>query len=77
MTVAKAIEYRIIRQLTARPLASAPPEGLRQGVWIDRLIGVLAATAGLFVLGAVLQELLWVAIAAALIVALASPGKTK
>lgn len=74
MSAAKAIEYRIIRHLLAQSLT--PPTFRRRGqsMWIERLIAVVAATAGVFVLGAVLQELLWVVIAAAFMVALATPG---
>jgi hypothetical protein len=68
MTATKLIEYRIIRQLLQRreegdrPLAFNP--------WADRLIAILALTAGLFVLGSYLEELLWVVLAAALILTL-------
>lgn len=68
MTATKLIEYRIIRQLLQRR-----EKGDRQPAfhpWGDRLIAVLAMTAGLFVLGSYLEELLWVVLAAALVVTL-------
>lgn len=69
MTTAKALEYRIIRKLTAALPTdrSEPSQGVR---WADRVIAVTALTAGLFVLGTYLEELLWVVIAALTIFAL-------
>jgi len=65
MTAAKLIEYRITRQLLQR----REEGGRQQGVnpWADRLIAILAVTAGLFVLGSYLEELLWAVLAAATI----------
>lgn len=69
MTTAKLIEYRIIRRLSSRQRVArvevAP--GVR---WADRLIAVAGLTAGLFVLGACLEELLWVVIAGLTVFAL-------
>lgn len=75
MTAAETIEYRITRRVLQRragePRAGEPrAEGC--DAWADRLIAVLAVTAGLFVLGSFLQELLWVALAAGTIVTLGS-----
>jgi hypothetical protein len=66
MTTAQAIEYRITRQALQRRSKKAPRAGF--DTWADRLIAVLAVTAGLFVLGSYLQELLWVSLAAGAIV---------
>ena len=68
MTTAQAIEYRITRQALQRRSAKAPRAGF--DTWPDRLIAVLAVTAGLFVLGSYLQELLWVSLAAGTIITL-------
>ena len=69
MTTARALEYRIIRRLTSG--RAERPGSIGQGVrWADRLIAVTALTAGLFVLGAYLEELLWVVIAGLTIFAL-------
>ena len=67
MTAAKATEYRIIRQLLHRDqdAQESPVTALA-----DRLIAVLAATAGIFLLGAYLQELLWVVIGVVTVMAL-------
>ncbi|MDZ7781988.1 MAG: hypothetical protein U5K56_03255 [Halioglobus sp.] len=70
MTASKAIELRITRQLLSRQAAGrevAP--GLTPA---ERLIALLAVTAGLFVLGALLRELLWALLAAATVLALGS-----
>jgi hypothetical protein len=76
MTAARAEEYRIIRQLVERAGAAsaarrAGGRAVQTTIFAERAIAVLAATAGLFVLGSVAQELLWAAIAAVSIVALA------
>jgi hypothetical protein len=68
MTTAQAIEYRITRQALQRRSEKAPRVGF--DTWPDRLIAVLAVTAGLLVLGSYLQELLWVSLAAGTIVTL-------
>ena len=69
MTTAKALEYRIIRRLTS-PLPPPQCEPDRDVRWADRVIAVTALTAGLFVLGTYLEELLWAVIAALTIFAL-------
>ncbi len=67
MTAAKALEHRITRQLLQRSeVASTSLEA----AWADRLIAVLAVTVALFMIGSVLEELLWVAVAAATVFAL-------
>ena len=63
MTAAKLIEYRITRQLLQRREEGGEQQGA--SVWADRLIAILAVTAGLFVLGSYLEELLWALLAAA------------
>ncbi len=63
MTAAKLIEYRITRQLLQRREEGSEQQGA--SVWADRLIAILAVTAGLFVLGSYLEELLWALLAAA------------
>ena len=63
MTAAKRLEYQIVRQLLQRQ-----ESGFHQsetGPWVERLIAVLAVTAGLFILGSYLEELLWAALATA------------
>jgi len=65
MTAAKLIEYRITRQLLQRREEGGEQSG--SSVWADRLIAILAVTAGLFILGSFLEELLWVLLAAATI----------
>jgi len=69
----RAIEYAIIRDRLRRG-SRAGAEGPHPGV-AERLIRVLAATAGLFLLGAWLQELLWVAIGAATVLSLGAGGR--
>jgi hypothetical protein len=73
MTAAKATEYRIIRQLLHRQ--GSEVEVLPVSPLAERLIAVLAATAGVFLLGAYLQELLWVLIAAGTIAVLGVPSE--
>lgn len=69
MTTAKCIEYRIIRRLSSRERV-APVDMAPAVRWADRLIAVAGLTAGLFVLGACLEELLWAVIAGLTIFAL-------
>ena len=66
MTAAKAIEYRITRNLLQRRSrdSGSPHLKVSSHRWADRLIAILALTAGLFVLGSFLQELFWVVLAA-------------
>jgi hypothetical protein len=68
MTAAKAIEYQITRQLLQRQQGVAT--GSDFNLWVDRLIAILATTAGLFLLGSYLEELLWAVLAAGTIVTL-------
>jgi hypothetical protein len=63
MTTAKLIEYRIARQLLQRREQGG--EQSASSVWVDRLIAILAVTTGLFILGSLLEELLWALLAAA------------
>jgi len=85
MTAAKAMEYRITQALLRRRADDSKPAvkpRLSIGEEVDqsaerfspsmaeRVIAIAAVTAGLLVLGALLQELLWVAIGGATIVAL-------
>jgi hypothetical protein len=78
MTVAKRIEYQITRQLLQRREEGAVQQGaVQQGVasadinpWADRLIAILAVTAGLLILGSYLEELLWAAVAATTVITL-------
>lgn len=65
MTAAKLIEYRITRQLLQRKEEGSTRQGVNP--WADRLIAILAVTAGLFVLGTFLEELLWAVLAVAAI----------
>ena len=51
----------IIQQLLQREKSVSEP--LRFAILAERLIAVLAATAGVFLLGTYLQELLWALIA--------------
>jgi hypothetical protein len=65
MTATKLIEYRIVRQLLQRREGGDVRQGLNP--WADRLIAILAVTAGLFILGTYLEELLWAVLGAATI----------
>jgi hypothetical protein len=68
MTTTKLIEYRIIRQLLQR--REVGDRQLAFNPWAERLISILALTAGLFALGSYFEELLWVVLAVALILTL-------
>jgi hypothetical protein len=63
MTAAKLIEYRITRQLLQRRETVCEQQVVNP--WPDRLIAILAVTAGLVVLGSYLEELLWALLAGA------------
>ena len=63
MTAAKQIEYRITRRLLQRRETAG--EYGHVNLWADRVIAILAVTAGLFVLGSYLEELLWLVLAGA------------
>ncbi len=77
MTAAQRVEYQITRQLLQRREGGAVQPGAVQpgavqdavahadlNPWADRLIAILAVTAGLVILGSYLEELLWAAVAA-------------
>jgi len=63
MTGAKLIEYRITRQLLQRRQQGYVQ--LDQNLWVERLIAILAVTAGLIIIGSFFEELLWAVVAAA------------
>ena len=63
MTTAKLIEHRITRQLLQRRDQDNEPQVYN--LWADRLIAILAATVGLFIMGSYFEELPWVALAVA------------
>jgi hypothetical protein len=63
MTTARLIEHRIIRQLLQRREEVIPPRGY--SLWVERLIAVLAVTAGLSIVGSYFEEMLWVVLAVA------------
>ena len=65
MTGAKLIEYRITRQLLQRRQQGYVQ--LDQNLWVERLIAILAVTAGLIIIGSFFEELLWAVVAAATI----------
>ncbi len=72
MSAAKDMEYQITRQLLQRREHSAVPPGdegcykprVDTHPWAERLIAILAVTAGLLIVGSYLEELLWAAVAA-------------
>jgi hypothetical protein len=73
MAVATRIEMQIIRRLlqdrqrgTVQP-GAAEPRKLHghTNPWADRLIAILAVTAGLVIMGSYLEELLWLVVAGA------------
>jgi hypothetical protein len=68
MTAAKLIEYRITRQLLQRRDRRIVQRN--HNLWADRLIAVLAVTAGLFIIGSYFEELLWAVLAAATVTTL-------
>lgn len=76
MTSAQATENRIIQNLLNGPSYSGRPAqgrlapGRSATPGADRLIRLITVTAILFLCGSYLQELLWVALAAATIAAL-------
>ena len=73
MAVATRIEMQIIRRLLLDRQAGAEQPGaagtrqLQDGPnrWTDRLIAILAVTAGLAIMGSYLEELLWAVVAGA------------
>ncbi|CAA0088208.1 Uncharacterised protein [Halioglobus japonicus] len=83
MAAVTQLEHQIARQLLQRREAgSEQQDGTRQrstqqgsvGVditpWADRLIGILAVTTGLLLVGSYLEELLWAAVAATTVITL-------
>ncbi len=68
MTVSKAMEYEITRQLVQRRERGHRSEGVRRIA--ERLITGAAVLAVVAVLGSVLQELLWVLLAGAVVLTL-------
>ena len=68
MTVARRIENQITRQLLQRREEgdgqSYPIDNPGANPLIDRLIAILAVTAGLLIVGSYLEELLWAILAA-------------
>ena len=74
MSNAKMIEYRITRQLLQRQ-HSLGEGNFRGGSWVERAISVAAVTAGLFVVGSYLQELLWALLAGGAIVSMGVSNK--
>jgi hypothetical protein len=67
MTAAQRIENQITRQLLRRRQPGAvnlrtTPVDIHP--WTDRLIAILAVTAGLVIVGSYLEELLWAVVAA-------------
>jgi len=79
MTATQAMEYHITRRVISRrgpgyttPLPEHAGDDTAPRRWPDRLIQVLAVTAGLVVAGSFAQELLWAGVAAATICALAA-----
>jgi hypothetical protein len=78
MSAVKQLEYQITRQLMQRREQIAVQQDETQqrqlhsatSKWADRLLAILALTAGLLVLGSFLEELLWAAVAATTLVTL-------
>jgi len=71
VTTTRVSAFRITRPLLQRnPPTAIPPPTL----WADRVIAIAATTAGLFLLGACLQELLWALLAAGSALAIATPA---
>ena len=67
MTASKAIEYRVTRRLVKRQNGMSKYSLAKLA---DRVITVTAVTAGLFLLGSYLQELLWALLAASAVLTL-------
>jgi len=68
MTTAKMIEHRITRQLLQRRAEVSEPQASH--FWVERLIAVLAVTAGLSVVGSYAEEVLWAGLAIATLITL-------
>ena len=71
MSAVKDMEYEITRQLLRRrehgelprDCALGGQQRLQTQPWAERLIAVLAVSAGLLIVGSYLEELLWAAVA--------------
>lgn len=78
MTATKLIETQIARQLLRRRQPGGEHAGAAQAgampvelnLWTERLIAILAVTAGLVIVGSYLEELLWAVVAATTVVTL-------
>lgn len=63
MTGTQYIERQIVRRILGN---EAPPVGTESASqWSERLIAILTLTAGLLVVGTIIEELLWVLLGAA------------
>ena len=67
MTAAKSIEYQITQQLLRRRTGVKEPLNTQVA---NRVIKIAAVTAAMVLLGSYSQELLWVALAAGVVLAL-------
>ena len=68
MTGTQLIEWEITRRLTGRGRAGSDQPAT--GQWAERLIAVLAVTAGLLLVGSLSEELLWAAVGVGTLVSL-------
>ena len=68
MTGTQAIERQIVRRIVGHDEQVGTLND--RGQWAERLISVLTLTAGLLVVGAVFEELLWVVLGAATLLTL-------
>ena len=69
MTTARSIEHQVTRNIMRRR-EFAPSQVSRATLLADRVITIAAVTAGILFLGSYLQELLWVVLGAAAVLAL-------
>ncbi len=72
MTAIRAVEYRIIQDLLQR--RSTGEEFASGNRWAMRLVSIASLCAGMLLLGGVLQELVWVLLAAGAALAMGAPG---
>ena len=72
MTSSQAIEYRIAQQLLHKRPAPTRRESNRLA---DRVIGVVALTAGMLLLGSYMPEVLGAVLAAAAVIAMGAGSK--
>jgi hypothetical protein len=84
MTVARSIEHQITRELLQRRAQNDDQHSVVQqpdafelssekaatNRWTDRLIAILAVTAGLVIVGSYAEELLWAVVAATTVLTL-------